>query len=358
MVSFGASWKEGIVGSARVASALDQAAVVYAEAPAVLGPWTIRLERLGLDGSRTGQVIELGKSGGMGKGGPPDLTTATDGSTFVACWDDEINGEISCSAVAKGANDARAVAVARGTDPRLAYGPSGFVVLYPNFDGGTSARKISGDGPQGAEVIVTRPASSSPRTLIATRSGYAAATSETSVDQGEVWTVYRLGAELTPDGAPVVVPGATAFLTMAASPTASPEASLDQIVVLYRTRDDVDQYSLSARAIDASGALSSPTRIVTLAQARPRPQLAAVGAAGSFALSWGTSTGGVEYLGVQDSGTPIGAATMIAGVSAGGGPTLTSIASVPDGFLVALSPGVGDKALDPIDVLHLGCGVD
>lgn len=122
--------------SVRLATAGSEAALIYARMPrpGTDALWSILLQRLSSSGGALGAPIELAAVYGPGKNQPPPTTIASDGASYLACWQTSTAGaaSIDCALgiVGSPAMPTRTAFHAPGESPVLSYGHGSYVLRY------------------------------------------------------------------------------------------------------------------------------------------------------------------------------------------------------------------------------------
>ena len=151
-----ASWKPGAgLGFSLLAatSAGEEGAIAYREYDGMTDPANPRsrvmLQRLDASGIVRGPVVEMS---GMDSPTLGSLTLASDGSKYLACW--EQAGQTSCATAPVGEGPATAALTVVGSSPALAHGPAGFALAY-GVSGHVAFARLSSDGAiLGAPVLI------------------------------------------------------------------------------------------------------------------------------------------------------------------------------------------------------------
>ncbi|MEP7124566.1 MAG: hypothetical protein ABJE95_26800 [Byssovorax sp.] len=191
-------------GKVALAAAGSEGAVAYVEsgAPDSNGVFDsiIKLQRLDASGAVRGAAVDLGQ---VTSSADPSVTLASDGSRYLACWDDAKAGKIAC-ALAPAANGASVPALALpGLWPSLVYSAGAWTMAYGS-PGHAAIAHVSDDGQAlGTPTLFSVTASLPPRTLVAVTAGGFVLVSAPDFDTGTTTLVHLLDGAFEPLGAPI-----------------------------------------------------------------------------------------------------------------------------------------------------------
>lgn len=199
-----ATWKGALdhtLSNLVMASAGSEVAVAYSDWDAQddkgLVRTTLQLRRLGPTGVVTqGSSVELGK---VESTAPAKLTLATDGSQYLACWED--GSQIACGLLGAGKGAVQPALSVVGDSPSLAHDAKGFALAY-RTPGHVGLVRVASDGSaEGKPTLFDAP----PETV-----GYEAANFLTASDHGfllvsgaEKMTARPLDSAFAPTKAPL-----------------------------------------------------------------------------------------------------------------------------------------------------------
>lgn len=171
-----ATWKPAPgVGFSQLAatSAGEEGAIAYREYDRTTDPANPRsrvmLQRLDASGIVKGPVVEMSSTDSPTL---DSLALASDGSKYLACW--EQAGQTSCATAPVGEGPATAALTVAGSSPALAHGPAGFALAY-GVSGHVAFARLSSDGLLlGAPVLVAVDTdAAAPLQLAANKGGFA-----------------------------------------------------------------------------------------------------------------------------------------------------------------------------------------
>ncbi len=188
------------------ASTGDGAAIVYAESEDAdsqgITPSRVLLQRLDTKGAPSGAPVEL-DTVELNAYAPPALALATDGVTYLACWQRE--GSIACAGVPVSEGPPFSALSVSGAWPSLAYGSGIFALAY-GAPGQTTLLRVASDGMAAGEPTSFATGEGSyPRTfLAATGDGFAL------LDADDEWNgessnvhLHRLESDFSPIHPPI-----------------------------------------------------------------------------------------------------------------------------------------------------------
>jgi hypothetical protein len=201
-----ATWKTApdVSSSNLVATSAGEAgAVAYLEGYSGGDQGDVRsrvlLQRLDASGLVRGAPVELAD---MEAPAPEHLTLATDGSRYLACWDQA--AQISCATVPLGEGSASsAFTVVAGASPALTHGPGGFALAY-RLPGHVAAVHLASDGTVAGKptMIAMNDAATKVVVFASTRLGFALVGGSHFGD-GTTVHVHQLDSAFAPVGDPV-----------------------------------------------------------------------------------------------------------------------------------------------------------
>lgn len=203
----GSTWKaapELVFGKMALASAGHDAALAYVESTVPAGNGliasVIRLQRLDAAGGRRGAAIELGQ---VTASSAPRLTIASDGTHYLACWDDATAVKISCALAPVAQGPSLPVLSLAGLWPSLVHSAGAWTLAY-GVPGNVAVAHVAGEGSLiGPATLFPVEQPAPPKALIAATTDGFALLSAPTLESGEDVYVHRLNSAFAPLGAPI-----------------------------------------------------------------------------------------------------------------------------------------------------------
>jgi hypothetical protein len=161
----------------------------------------VKLQRLDATGVALGASIELGTTTSSAR---PTLTLATNGSRYLACWDNQSESQISCALAPVGAGPALPALSVAGAWPSLAYRSGAWTLAY-GVPGHVAVARVAEDGSGlGIPAMIGVDAGTSPRALLAATPAGFSLVSAPDFDSGQNVRVHLLDSvSYLPIGLPI-----------------------------------------------------------------------------------------------------------------------------------------------------------